>query len=156
MAYSEKGLKVYQMIKDHLNGGKFHFEAHDDDLVITLTVHGEDLPQLTIIRVMDDRDVIQVLSPIPGNIPEEKRAEAAVAVAAANMGMINGSFDFDLKDGEIRFRVAQSYADIEPSEELLKYILGIAFYTTDKFNDKFFMYQKGMLSLEEFIKKADE
>ena len=156
MAYSEKGLKVYQMIKDHLNGRKFHFEAHDDDLVITLTVHGEDLPQLTIIRVMDDRDVIQVLSPIPGNIPEEKRAEAAVAVAAANMGMINGSFDFDLKDGEIRFRVAQSYAGIEPSEELIEYILGIAFFTTDKFNDKFFMYQKGMLSLEEFIKKADE
>ena len=156
MNYSENGIKVYEMFKKHLEEHDFGFEAHDDDLVITLTVNGEDLPQPTIIRVFDDRDVVQVISPIPSRIPEDKRLDAAVAVAVANYGMINGSFDFDMSDGEIRFRVAQSYEGMEISEEFIKYILGVAVFTTDKYNDSFFMLGKGMMSLEQFIEKENQ
>ena len=99
MSNSEKGKQVYQMFKNHLEENGFKFEAHDDDLVLTMTVHGEDLPQPTIIRVFDDRDMLQILSPIPGHIPEDKRVDAAVAVSVANYGMINGCFDLDMRDG---------------------------------------------------------
>ena len=37
------------------------------------------------------------------------------------------------------------------SEELIHYILAIVFLTTDKYNDKFFMLGKGMLTLDKFI-----
>ena len=156
MSHSEKGIGVYEMFKKYLEKHGFDFKAHDDDLVITLTVRGEDFPQPTMIRVYDDRDIVQILSPIPSNIPEDKRLDAAVAVAVANYGMINGSFDFDMSDGEIRFRVAQSYEGMEISEEFIKYILGVAFFTTDKYNDSFFMLGKGMMSLEQFIEKENQ
>ena len=145
------GNEVYELIKKHLDDHNFHYEPHDDDLVITLTVHGDDLPQPTIIRVLADRDVISVMSPIPSHIPEDKRVDGAIAVSVANYGMINGSFDYDMTDGEIRFRVAQGYRGVEVSDELIRYILGIAFFTTDKYNDRFFMLNKGVITLEKFI-----
>ena len=155
MSSSAKGVQVYQMFKKHLEERNFKFDAHDDKLVLTLTVHGEDLPQPTIIRVLDDRNVVQILSPIPSHIPEDKRIDGAVAVAVANYGMINGGFDYDMSDGEIRFRVAQGYHDMELSDEFVKYLLSVAFVTTDKYNDKFFMLGKGMLSLEQFIEQEN-
>ena len=150
------GKEVYDLFKKHLDAHNFKYDEHEDDLVISMTVHGQDLPQPTYIRVMDDRDVVQVLSPIPSNIPEDKRMEAAVAVSVANYGMINGCFDLDMRDGEIRFRLAQSYRGIEMSDDLVGYILGVSFFTTDKYNDRFFMLGKGMMTLEQFIEKENE
>ena len=150
------GQQVYNSFKKHLQNNNFKFEAHDSDMVITMTVNGEDLPQPTIIRVFDDRNVVQVVSPIPARIPEGKRPDAAVAVAVANYGMINGSFDLDMSDGEVRFRMAQNFADTGMSEESIHYMLGITFLTTDKYNDRFFMLGKGLMSLEQFIEKESE
>lgn len=156
MSNSTKGMQVYQMFKKHLEEIDFNFEAHDDDLVLTLTVNGDDLPQPTLIRVIDEQDIVQIVSPIPNRIPEDKRIDAAVAVSVANYGIINGSFDLDMSDGEIRFRVTQSFREMEMSEECIKYILNITFFTTDKYNDRFFMLGKGLMSLEQFIEKENE
>ena len=101
MANSAKAIQIYQIFKKHLEQQKFHFEERAEELIISLTVHGDDLPQPTIIRVMDERSLVQVLSPLPTKIPEDKRVDTAVAVCVANYGMINGSFDFDMTDGEI-------------------------------------------------------
>ena len=148
---SSTGNQVYEMFKKNLTDHEIKFETHDEDKVITLTVNGEDLPQPTIIRVDDDRQVIRVLSPLPYRMPEDKRIDAAVAVAVANYGLVNGSFDYDVRDGEIRYRVAQSYRGIDVSEEMVHYILAVVFKTTDDYNDRFFMLGKGMLTLEKFI-----
>lgn len=151
-----QGQKIYEMFKESLDSKDFHYEPHDDDLAITLTVHGNDLPQPTVIRVMDDRDTIFIYSPIPSKMPEDKRMEAAVAVAVANNGMLNGCFDLDMSDGEIRFRVTESYRGCEVSMELLEFLLQLVFIMTDKYNDRFFMLSKGMMSLEQFIEKENE
>ena len=156
MGKSSKGIQVYEIFKKYLDDNKIKFEAHDDDLVLTMTINGDDLPQPTMIVVIDDREVIQIISPIPGNIREDKRVDAAIAVSVANDQMINGCFDFDISNGRIQFRLAQSYSGMEPSEELIKYMIGVTFFTTDNYNDKFFMLGKGMMSLEEFIEKSNK
>lgn len=148
--------QVYELFKQDLTNGKIKYEPHDDDLVISMTVHGEDLPQPTLIMVDEDREVVRLLSPLPSKIPEDKRMEAAVAVATANYGLVNGSFDYDMSDGEIRYRVCQSYAGTVLNEETVRYLLGVIFITTDKYNDLFFMLGKGMISLEDFLKKEQE
>lgn len=150
------GLQVYERIKRHLRDRDLKFNTHDEDLTITLIAQGDDLPQPTIIHVIDRVSVVQIVSPIPGKIPEDKRMEAAVALAIANWGMINGSFELDMSDGEIRFKIAQSYDGTELNEEIMDYMLGITFVTTDKFNDKFFALGMGLMSLEQFIQKVSE
>ncbi len=147
---SQKTLNAYKAVQAHLNRNNFKFDTHDDDLVISLTVNGEDLPIQTIVRFMDNRELMQVLCYMP-KAPEEKRVDVALAVAVANYGIVNGSFDYDMSDGELRFRVAQSYACGELTDDLIRYLLGISFNTTDKYNDRFFMLSKGMITLEQFI-----
>lgn len=151
MSNQERAQKVYNAVIAHLEEREFKFERHDNDMVISLTVTGEDLPQPTLIIVQADREIMQVISPIPSKIPEDKRIDGAVAVSVANYGMINGSFDYDMSDGEIRFRVTQSFHDTTLTDGQINYVLKIAFLTTDKYNDKFFMLGKGLMSLEQFI-----
>lgn len=142
---------VYKLFQKHLDKNDFKYTAHDDDKVITLTANGEDLPVHVIIRVLDDREVVQIISPMTFKMSEDKRIDGAVAVAIANYGMVNGSFDYDVSDGEIRFRTTQSFHGADMNDDTAQYMLAITFSTVDKYNDKFFMLNKGMMSLEQFI-----
>lgn len=141
---------VYQTICDMLDSINFHYDRHDEDLVITLTVNGDDIPMNMIFSVDAEREVVRLFSPMPFKTEEDKRTEMALAVAIANYGLINGSFDYDLSDGEIRFRVTASYRDSILGKDLFRYMISIASSTTDDYNDKFLMLNKGMLSLEQF------
>ncbi|MBQ4583006.1 MAG: YbjN domain-containing protein [Oscillospiraceae bacterium] len=148
-------LQVYQAFQAHLDKNKFKYDAHDEDLVISLTINGDDLPIKTIIRVIDERSIAQILC-YCSNIPEDKRIDVAAAVAVANYGIVNGSFDYDISDGELRFRVTHNFSDGVPSDEVIRYLLAISFSTTDKYNDRFFMLGKGMMTLEQFIQAENK
>ena len=74
-----------------------------------------------------------------------------MAVCVANYGLVNGTFDYDLSDGEIRFRIVSSFRESILSEELFNYMVLVAASTIDDYNDKFLMVSKGMLTIQQFI-----
>ncbi len=150
----ERASQVYRVIKSYLTAKGLKYDPHDDDLVITLTAQGEDLPMPCLIRVIGEREVLHIGSPLPGKIPEDKRIDAAVALAAINNRLMNGSFDLDLDTGLIVFRVCQSFHDNDISEEQVHYLLAIVFITTDEYNDSLFMLGKGNMTLEQILEKA--
>ncbi len=144
-------LNVYETICQMFDDLDFKYERHDEDLVISCTVKGEDFPMDILFFVNADREIVQLISPLPFRISEEKRMDAAVAVAVANYGLINGSFDYDLSDGEIRFRATQSFLDSILGKDVFHYMLGASTSTIDKYNDRFFMLNKGMITVDQFI-----
>lgn len=146
-----KAREVYESLVQMLVKRDWKFDRHDDKLLIKSGISGEDLPIQFIVRVIPENEVVQFLAPMPFNMPEDKRIDAAIAVAVANYGMINGSFDFDISDGEIRFRLTTSYVETELSDELLERMILVAASTSDKYNDRFFMLAKGMMTVEQFI-----
>ena len=150
----ERAAQVYQLIKSHLTSKNIHFDPHDDDQVITMTAQGEDLPMPVLIRVIADREVLHIASPLPGKVPEDKRIDAAVALAAINNHLMNGNFDLDLDSGLIVYRVCQSFHDNDISEEQIHYLLAIVFITTDEYNDTLFMMAKGAITLEQLLEKV--
>ena len=150
----ERATQVYQLIKSHLSSKNMRFEPHDDDQVITMTAQGEDLPMPVLIRVIGDREVLHISSPLPGRIPEDKRIDTAVALAAINNHLMNGNFDLDLDSGLVVYRVCQSFHDNDISEEQIHYLLAIVFITMDEYNDTLFMMAKGMLTLEQLLEKV--
>ena len=46
---SDLTLQVYQAFQAHLDKNKFKYDAHDEDLVISLTVNGDDLPMIPVV-----------------------------------------------------------------------------------------------------------
>ena len=149
------GQNVYETICKMFDDRGFRYERHDEDLVITSTVSGEDIPLDMLFIVRPERQIVQLLSPMPFKIPDEKTVDLALAVTHANDGLIDGSFDFDMAKGRINFRLTASYIESILGKELFEYMLMVSAHTVDEYNDKFMMIAKGMYSLEDFIKNCD-
>ena len=149
------GQNVYETICKMFDDRGFRYERHDEDLVITSTVSGEDIPMDMLFIVRPERQIVQLLSPMPFKIPDEKTVDLALAVTHANDGLIDGSFDFDMAKGRINFRLTASYIESILGKALFEYMLMVSAHTVDEYNDKFMMIAKGMYSLEDFIKNCD-
>ena len=93
-------------------------------------------------------------SPLPVDFPEDKRVDAAVAMATINNKLMNGCFDLDMSDGDVRFRLCQIFHDNDFSEEQIMYMMIITFKTVDEYNDPLFMLAKGMMDMTQFLEKT--
>lgn len=143
---------VYETACKALDDMQWKYTRHDEDLTLVSGARGEDLPMDIVIVVNPKSQVVCAYSPLPYKISEEKRVDGALAICMANFGMINGSFDYEISTGEIRFRITTSYRESILSEELIKYMVVITASTVDEYNDKFLMISKGMMSLQDFAK----
>lgn len=148
--------EVYATLLRMLDNQKWNYEKEEEKLLIRCGLSSEDFPVEFIVVVKPDKEVVQFLSKIPCVIPEDKRAECAIAVCIANYGLCDGSFDYNISDGTIVFRMTSSYRESLISEKLFEYMIFTSAWTVDKYNDRFFMYAKGMMTLQDFIKKEKE
>ena len=112
---------------------------------------GEDIPMTLHLILRADRQIASVYSVMPFQITEEHRNNAAIAVAAANHGLIDGSFDLNLKNGEIRFRLTSCFIESVLSEPLFSYLMFVSAETVDRYNDRFMALNTGDMSLDEFL-----
>ena len=103
------------------------------------------------IILRSDKQIISVISPMPFRMKKEMIPDAALAVAAANHGLIDGSFDLNLYTGEIRFRLTSCYRGSLLSEELFSYLMFISAETVDQYNDRFQGLNDGTLDIQEFL-----
>lgn len=151
----EKVLKhaqsVYETACRALDAKEWKYTRHDEDLVISCGARGEDLSMDLLIVVNPKAQVVSVISPMPFKINENKRVDAALAVCVANYGLVNGTFDYDISDGEIRFRIVSSFRESILSEELINYMVLLACGTVDDYNDKFLAVSTGVMSFEQFV-----
>ena len=151
-----KAVEVYETLCSMLDNINWKYDKIEEKLMIKSGVKGEDLPIDFIVVVKPRNQVVQFISSMPFNMPEDKRVEGALAVCTANYGLVDGSFDYDLSDGQIVFRLTSSYRDSLLSEALFEYMVMVSASTIDKYNDRFFMLAKGMISLEQFIEMDGE
>lgn len=148
--------KVYDTMVRALKAKEWKFDEHPEDLTITSGYSGEDIPIHFIVKLDAEREVLQFVSQLPFKMSEEKRVDGAIAVCVANYGMVNGSFDYDINDGEIRFRLTTSTCGCEIGEEFFMNMFAIALLTIDRYNDRFLMLDKGALTLQQFIEKEGD
>lgn len=149
----KNALNVYQTLCAMLDEKEMKYEKHDEDLVVTFVMGGDDIPMQILINVDAEKELIRLLSPIPATFEGEKRIEGAVATCQVNYMLADGSFDYDYSGGKILFRLTSSFIDSLISKEVFDYMIGVACTTVDGFNDKFFMLAKGIMTIEEFFKK---
>ncbi len=149
----QKAKEVYASLVRMLDSINWSYDKDEENLVIKSGVNGDDLPVEFIVVVNPKNEVVQFISQLPFNAPEDKRIDLAIAVNVANWGLCDGSFDYNVQDGRIVFRMTSSYRESVLGQELFKYLIMVAASTVDKYNDKFFMISKGMLSIQQFIQQ---
>lgn len=132
-----------------------HYTVEEDtDARISIRIHfqGADLPMTLHIVLRTDRQIATVFSVMPECFAEDRWAEAALAVAVANQGLIDGSFDLNLETGEVRFRLTSSFIETVLSETLFSYLMYVSAETVDRYNDRFAALSRGETDLAEFMR----
>ncbi len=144
--------EVYELIASTLTARQWNFDREDENLIIRSGVGNNDgMAVHFILRVNPRNRVIQFLSSLPFKMPEDMRVDGAVAVAVANYGIVDGSFDYDVTDGEIRYRLTNAYLDSTLDPELFEYMIGVSVSTINQYSDRFYMLSRKMITLEKFI-----
>ena len=154
MASTQANL-AYAAITAMLDNDGYRYSSKYDDLRIELGFETDDLDVKIAFIIDEERELVRVFSFLPFKFPEDKRIEAAVAVCTANHGMVNGSFDYDISDGDLLFSAVNSYKDACFSMDIARYMLGITLSTVDKYNDRFYALAKGFISISDFINKEN-
>ena len=129
------------------------YEKTPEKMSVHFKMSGDDIPVEIVAAIDAERELIRAFSPLPFTFSEEKRIEGAIATCQANYRLVDGNFDYNMRDGRIIFRMTSSYTQCLISKELLTYMIACLCYTVDDYNDKFFMLNKGSISIEEFFKK---
>lgn len=145
--------KVYDTICAAIERREWKYQKDDERLVINFGVNGDDIPMQFIMVVDVERQLVRMMSPMPFKMAEDKRMEGAIVTCVANFGMVDGSFDYDVADGTIVFRMTASFRESVIGDGLFQYMISCSCAMVDAYNDKFLAINKGILSVEDFIAK---
>lgn len=142
---------VYKSLCAMLDGKKFHYTKDEESLTIHCEMRGDDLPINLIVRIDTERKLVTLASPMPFEVPEERRPAMAVAVSCANHGLVDGSFDYNYLSGKILFRMTSSYRASVIGKDLFDYMIMCSSYTIDDYNDKFLVVAKTEMKPSEIL-----
>ena len=143
--FRKKAENVFQTLCNAFDSQEIPYEKDDKTLSVSVVSGGEDLPMGFRIEIVESIQVILLRSPIPINVKPSKRLDMAVAVTRANHIIPDGSFDYDLKEGIVSFRMTSSFLDVEVSEKEFLYLIRTAYRVVEDFNDRFDAVNNGKL-----------
>lgn len=143
--------EMYEKAKEMLTEKGVKFQSNDEKMMINFIMSGDDIP-LDIYVISDaGGQKLRTLSKMPLKVEPEKMVEMATAVCIANNGLYMGNFDYVLTDGVIFFAIQQGFLETDLSKELIDLMVAATIDAVDKYNDRFLMLNKGVLTLEKFI-----
>ena len=147
--------RAYATVIAMMDNDNLKYSRDDENLRIDLGFDTDDLEVKIKFVIDEERELVRIFSFLPFKFSEDKRVEGAIATCVANHGMVNGSFDYDFTDGEILFKLVNSYKGDCFSTEAASYMLSVAVSTVDNYNDRFFALAKGLMSLSDFVDKEN-
>lgn len=147
----QQAQKMYQTLCNVLDERQWPYEKTPDKLMVDFSGKGEDLPLSFRIRVDAQRQLMVLYSMLPFKFPEDRITQAAVATMYINDSLLNGSFDLDITDGSVCFRVSNLFRDSLISPEAFHFLLEYSIHFVDEYNDKLFGLAKGMINLEQLF-----
>ena len=149
------GDEVFNRICEMYDDKNFNYDTDEERGLIICTIQGDDFPIKIYFSVDGDRDAVQLVSFLSFKVPEDRLQEVLYATAAVNDRLYNGSFDVNINECQISYRMTSCYVDSDPGKGLFDTMLGIAITTIDEYDDQFFGLCKGMIDLDKFIEKVN-
>lgn len=142
---------IFGIICKYLDAHDWKYEKDEDEFAVRLTTKGDDLIIPISISINKELMIVSIISPIPFEVPEDKRVGMTLAVTAANYTLADGSFDYNVSEGLIAYRLTTSYRDSIIGTNLIEYLLMCTCYSVDEYNDKFEKVIKDDLNAGEML-----
>lgn len=103
------------------------------DSTFAIEVHGEHGQWKSYLTVREDEQQVLVHAVLPFRVPFDRRVEVALYLTRANYGLVIGNFEFDLDDGEVRFKTAIDVEGAVLTEALVDHLVIAGAVTTDRY-----------------------
>ena len=147
-----KARVVYDTVCAARDKMKWVYDKEEEELAITTGAKGTDLPIDIIIRVIPEAEVLSVQVPFAFEVPDEHSIDVAIAVSAANYGLIRGCFDYDMTTGDLRFRICAPYnGNTTLAQDVVEMLVLIAATTVDSYQTRLLMVAKGVVTPSQFL-----
>ena len=156
MSKESEAQVVYNTLCSTLDNMKWTYNKQEENLEVRTSAVGNDLTMKLYMKVDANRSVMYLKSGMPFTVPTDRIDIMVKAVIAANWAMLNGSFEMDMSDGYIAFKVVVPFMESIISEKVCHYMINMSCRMIDTFNDKFQKVAEGSMTLSEFQAFADK
>lgn len=143
--------RVYATLCKILKSRNWEYDNDEEITTISFELQGKSVSIMFIVVVDVERQLIRIYSPLSVKFSQENRIDGAAAICHASYGLHNGSFDYDLFDGTIVFRMVTSFRGSLISEALIENMISCTCTVVDEYSNKFLALENGTMSIDEFF-----
>ncbi|MBQ3054774.1 MAG: YbjN domain-containing protein [Oscillospiraceae bacterium] len=148
----EMAKSMYERVATTLDNMELNYQRHDEDMVITLGMRGEDMDHDMLLIIREKNAAFSFLERLPFHLDPQKADEIAKAVCNVNNHLVLGGFTYEAGSDTMNFELSIPYNGSLIGEETIRRILVNAVKTVEAYDDKFLALNKGYISSEEFKK----
>ena len=152
----KKAQEMYALLCGTLDKRNWKYSKNEEEQIVKFGVVGDDLRMNVCIEVNADREFITSYTTQDWSVPKDLRIPFAVGVCAVNNHLVDGSFDFDLLEGDVTYRLTLSYHDAKISGEAIEYLIDCAAATVDDVNDIMKDFVDGKINFDEYVSRMSK
>ena len=149
--------QILDAVRDWLDKDDWHYEyiAEKQLIKMGINLHSKIKSGNIFVDFKDDCYLVYLYSPINGD--KDNLDELVKYLAMANYGLINGNFELDLRDGEIRYK---SYVNCDGLDTLPDQVIKDSIYVgcamMDRYGNGIAALAMGFSDADTEIKKAEK
>ncbi|MCB8815080.1 YbjN domain-containing protein [Desulfosporosinus shakirovi] len=110
-------MSLFRVLYEILSQNGWEFDFDNKNGIIKLEISGINTDFHAFLFVDEEQESLLCNTHIDQKIPSSKRLEVCDYMSRVNYELINGNFEMDMDNGEIRYRTFLDLADARPSQD---------------------------------------
>ena len=148
--------QIVDAVRDWLDGDDWHYEYDAEKHLIKMgvTLKSRIKSGRIFVDIKKDCYAVYLCAPISGD--KDNIGELLRYIAMANYGLLNGNFEVDVRDGEIRYKTYVNCDGLESlSPAVIQDSICVGCFMMDRYGDGIAALALGFSDAETEIKKAE-
>ncbi len=151
MTKKERADAVFSCFCAYLDGKNYKYGKDESERSIVLQLTGEDFPMTVLFKVEEENERTFVFSKIPFEVQKEKLVDLVMATTYINQVLAVGTFCVDLDNDYCSYESNEIFTGLSGfGEAYAEQVILSAFSAIEKYNDKLFAINKGLMTVKEF------
>lgn len=156
---AEYSASLYARVKDYLDSEQLHYDENLEDGVFKYGISIKSkIRSINVVILVETNKISVVTTPSFGGDPDDSENMHALAeyVCRANYGLVQGSFQLDFRDGEIRYWSALLTDENSlPSREVLDRVIYVCYMMWERYGEGFLKVNLAGVSPEQAVNEAE-
>lgn len=146
---------AFTAVTSFLQSRGFDYFPHAKENRVGFTLGSAQADYRFTIRITTSLEHLEYIACCPFRVRKELRSSVAELIARANFGMLDGKFELDMNDGEVRFHLVHSLGDGELSVKMVERLYRACVFTLDRYIPAFMQHIHAGYTPEDAIFHAE-